>query len=79
MKTATRNDILTVFPGLEDHALVEILGMQATMEDLEAALALLSSDDEGLIEVKQREGTQIHRLLNILNRAGLPATLGRDR
>ncbi len=79
MNTATRNDILDVFPDLEDHAVVEILEMDATVEDLEAALAVLSGEDKELIEVKRREGEQIHRLMNILHRSGIPATLGRER
>ncbi len=79
MTTATRKDIVDVFPDLEDHAVVEILGMEATVEDLEAALAALSGDDKDLVDVQHREGTQIHRLMNILYRAGVPTTLGRDR
>ncbi len=79
MTIATRKDIVDVFPGLEDHAVVEILGMEATTEDLEAALAVLSSDDKDLIDVQHREGTAIHRLMNILSRAGVATTLGRDR
>lgn len=78
MTIATHRDIQNVFPGIQDHAAVEILDMKATVDELEAVLALLTSDDTDLIEVKQREGGQIHRLLNILNSAGVAATQDRD-
>ena len=78
MVIATRKDILGVFPGIQDHAVVEVLDMKATVDELEAALALLTSDDKGLIEIKQREGGQIHRLLNILNDANVAAVQDRD-
>jgi hypothetical protein len=79
MSIATHKDIVQVFPGIHDHAAVEILEMQATVDELEAALALLTSDDKDLIDIKQREGGQIHRLLNILNQADIQAVLDRDR
>ena len=79
MKIATREDVIAVFPDLQDHAVVEILDMKASVEDLEAALGLLMSDDKDLIEVRQREGGKIHRLLNILNLAGAQEALDRDR
>ena len=75
MGQATHKDILSVFPGIQDHAAVEIMAMRATVDDLEAAFAVMTSDDEHLIDVKQREGGQIHHLLVILGRAGVhPAT-----
>jgi len=78
MTIATHKDIQDVFPGIQDHAAVEILDLKATVDELEAVLALLASDDKGLIEVKQREGGQIHRLLNILNSAGVAPVQDRD-
>ena len=45
--------------------------MKATLPELEAAMMLLTSDDEQLIAIGQREGGQIHRLLNILNQSGI--------
>jgi len=71
MSTATHDDILRVFPGIQDHAVLEILAMKATLPELEAAMMLLTSDDEQLIAIGQREGGQIHRLLNILNQSGI--------
>ena len=79
MNMATRTDVLNVFPDIQDHAVIEILDMKATVDDLEAALGILMSDDKDLIGIKQREGGQIHRLLNILNQAGVQAATGRDR
>ena len=66
MDEATRQDIARVFPGVQDHAVVEILGAQATLGDIEAAAALLQDADEGLIGVKQRHGERINRVLDIL-------------
>jgi len=79
MKIATRKDVLGVFPDIQDHAVVEILDMKASVDDLEAALGILMSDDKDLIEIRQREGGQIHRLLNILNQAGVQPAADRDR
>ncbi len=66
MNTATRQDITRLFPGIQDHTVVEILDTQATLGDMEAALALLLDADEGLIGVKQRHGDRINRVLDIL-------------
>jgi hypothetical protein len=79
MNIATREDVISLFPDLQDHALIEILDMKVSVEDLEAALGVLMSDDKNLIEVRQREGGQIHRLLNILDQAGIQAAPDRDR
>ena len=66
MDTATRQDIVRLFPGIQDHTVVEILDTQATLGDIEAAVALLQGTDEGLIGVKQRHGDRINRVLDIL-------------
>ena len=79
MNKATRKDVLSVFPEIQDHAVVEILDMMATVDDLEAALLILTSDDKDLIDIKRREGGRIHRLLNILNQAGVQAAVDRER
>lgn len=71
MSKATRKDVLGVFPGLEDHTVVEILDMGATVNELEAALTILSSDDKDLVAIKRREGGEINRLLDILGQAGV--------
>jgi hypothetical protein len=70
MNTATHQDITRLFPGLQDHTVVEILDTRATLGDIEAALALLLDADEGLIGVKQRHGDRINRVLDILAASG---------
>lgn len=66
MNAATHQDIARLFPGIEDHTVVEILATHATLGDIEAAVALLQDADEGLIGVKQRHGDRINRVLDIL-------------
>jgi hypothetical protein len=66
MDTATHQDIVRLFPGIQDHTVVEILDTKATLGDIEAAVALLQDADEGLIGVKQRHGDRINRVLDIL-------------
>jgi DNA-binding transcriptional regulator GbsR (MarR family) len=78
MRIATHRDILNAFPEIQDHAAVEIMEMKATIEDLEAVLAVITSNDKDLIEVKRREGGQIHRLLDILSQANVAAVQDRD-
>lgn len=79
MSIATRKDVLSVFPDIQDHAVVEIMDLNATIDDLEAALVILTSEDKNLIEIKRREGGQIHQLMNILNQAGVLAAADRER
>ena len=66
MKAATHSDIIRLFPGIQDHTVVEILDAQPTLGDIEAAVALLQDADEGLIGVRQRHGDRINRVLDIL-------------
>ena len=66
MDAATHQDIRRLFPGIQDHTVVEILGSQPTLGDIEAAAALLQDADEGLIGVRQRHGDRINRVLDIL-------------
>jgi hypothetical protein len=69
MNAATRQDITRLFPGIQDHTVVEILGTHPTLGDIEAAASLLQDADEGLIGVKQRHGDCINRVLDILSAA----------
>lgn len=73
MDTATQQDIVRLFPGIEDHTVVEMLDTDATLGDIEAALALMQNADEGLIGVKQRHGDRINRVLDILAASGFRA------
>lgn len=70
MDTATQQDIVRLFPGIQDHTVVEILGTNATLGDIEAAVALYQDADEGLIGIKQRHGDRINRVLDILAASG---------
>ncbi len=70
MNATTHQDIVRLFPGIQDHAVVEILDTHATLGDIEAVLALLQDADEGLIGVKQRHGERINRVLEILTASG---------
>ena len=66
MNAATHKDVVRLFPGIQDHTVVEILDVHPTLGDVEAAVALLQDADEGLIGVKQRHGDRINRVLDIL-------------
>ena len=79
MTVATRNDVARLIPDVEDHAIVEILAMDATVGEIEAALVALTSDDESLVDIEHREGDRLHRLLRILNRSQIEAAEDRDR
>ncbi len=66
MTTATHDDIVRLFPGVQDHTVLEILATEASVDELEAALLLLQDDDEGLIGVKERHGDRLNLLHGIL-------------
>jgi len=66
MTAATRNDIVRLLPGIQDHTVLEVLAIDATVGDLEALVQLLQDDDEGLMEVKQQAGSRLNLLLGIL-------------
>ncbi len=71
MATATHDDIIRLFPDMQDHTVLAILGMEATIDELEAALQLLQDDDEGLIGIKQQKGGRLNLLLGILQKSEL--------
>ena len=66
MTTATHDDIVRLFPGVQDHTVLEILATEASVDELEATLLLLQDDDEGLIGVKERHGDRLNLLHGIL-------------
>lgn len=66
MNAATHKDVVRLFPGIQDHTVVEILDAHPTLGDVEAALALLQDADEGLIGAQRRHGDRINRVLDIL-------------
>jgi hypothetical protein len=66
MAGATHDDIARLFPGIQDHTVLEILATEATVDDLEAASLLLQDNDEGLIDIKEQKGSLLNQLLQIL-------------
>lgn len=66
MAGATHDDVARLFPGIQDHIVLEILATEATVDDLEAALLLLQDNDEGLIEIRKQKGDLLNHLLGIL-------------
>jgi hypothetical protein len=79
MITATHDDILRLFPGIQDHTVVEILATKATLGDLEAASLLLANQDNGLIDAKRGASGQLSRVLDILANAEITSVEDRDR
>ena len=66
---ATHDDIVRLCPGIQDHTAVEILHTGASVREFEAAMQLLHCADEGLMDIRRREGDRIDRLLYILARS----------
>ena len=69
MTSATHDDVIRLFPGMQDHTVVEILAVEATVNELEGALLSLQgndSNDEKLIDMKKRKGSRLNLLLEIL-------------
>jgi len=79
MITATHDDIVRLFPGIQDHTVVEVLATEATVSELEAASLLLGNQDNGLFEAKREAGGQLSRVLEILTKAELMPADESDR
>jgi hypothetical protein len=79
MTTATHDDIVRLFPGIQDHTVLDIQAMDATTGDLEAALLLLQGDDEGLIDVKRRKADRLNLLIGILENSEVQVRDNADR
>jgi hypothetical protein len=79
MTVATHDDVCRLFPGLQDHAIVDLLATRPSIADLEAVSQMMQDDDEGLIGLKQRRGDRLNRLLVILSQAQLQAADDFDR
>jgi hypothetical protein len=71
MATATREEILRLFPGLPEHAVLALIDANATVAELDAAMLSLQGDDDAIIEFRRRDGTRLERLLAILSEAGI--------
>jgi len=79
MTIATHADVCRLFPGLQDHAIVDLLAARPSIAELEAVSQLLQDDDESLIEIKQRKGARLNRLIVTLSHAQLHAADNHDR
>ncbi len=77
--TVTHDQIVRLFPGIQDHSVLEIIATKATVEELEAAMLLLNDEDEGLIALTHRDGDQMIRLLDILSHSEIPLRENRDQ
>ena len=66
MAIVTHDDIVRLFPGIQDHTVLEILATEATVDELEAALLLLEDNDEALKVIQQQKGSLLNHLLAIL-------------
>lgn len=79
MTIATRADVCRLFPGLQDHTVVDLLAARPSIAELEAVSQMLQDDDESLIEIKQQKGDRLNRLAAILSYAQLLAANNHDR
>ena len=79
MTAATRQDVLRMFPGLQDHATLEILAAEPSVGELETLFAILAGDDEGLSTTHRAESDRIRRLQSILRQSGIQPQQDRDR
>ena len=69
MAAVTHSEIERMFPGIQNHTVLEILALKLSIAELEAACLLLQDADEGLVDIKQRSGDRINRLLDILTKS----------
>ncbi len=76
---AKHDDVVRLFPGIQDHTVVEILGTKATVGELEAASLLLGNQDEGLEDARREATGQLSRVLAILASAEIMPRDDRDR
>ncbi len=79
MTIATHADVCRLFPGIQDHAVVDLLATRPSIAELEAVSQMLQDDDESLIEIKQQKGDRLNRLAAILSHAELQAADNHDR
>ena len=79
MTIATHADVCRLFPGLQDHAVVDLLATRPSIAELEAVSRMLHDDDESLIKIKQEKGDRLNRLVVILSHAQLQPADNHDR
>ncbi len=64
MSHITHDQIAHMFPGIQDHTVVEILDVQPTESELEATLMALQGDDRP--NVNQPDNPKVLRMIDIL-------------
>ena len=79
MTIATRAEVCRLFPGLQDHTVVNLPATRPSIAELEAVAQMLQDDDESLIEIKQQKSDRLNRLMAILSLAQLQAADNHDR
>lgn len=65
----SHEQIAELFPGIEDHTVVEIMETGATLDDLEAAFQWLQSGDEPAFAARRQDSSRFNRLLGVLTEA----------
>jgi hypothetical protein len=73
MSSVNASDVTRLFPGIEDHTVVEVLASKPTLADLEAASQLLADQDEGMEDADSALRERVSGLVAILAAAGLTA------
>lgn len=71
MATVTAADVVRVFPGIEDHVVLEVLASRPTLGDLEAASQMLADQDEALVDADPVRRARAAGLVDILATAGV--------
>ncbi len=78
MSTASYQDVERLFPGIPDHAVVQLLTLKASIGELESAALLLADQDEGLIDARREAGAKLTSILHVLTSAELTPEADRD-
>lgn len=73
MNRVTARDVTRLFPGIEDHTVLEVLASRPTLGDLEAAAQMLADQDEGLVDADPALRERAAGLVRMLSTAGLVA------
>ncbi|PWE18519.1 hypothetical protein DDZ18_02625 [Marinicauda salina] len=66
----TRDDIVRLFGSLADHTVVEILALEPSLGDLEAAALQLDEEDDVLGEARRPLSGVAGRIYDLLQNAG---------
>lgn len=70
---ATRQDITRLFRGVDEHTILELLRIEPSVSDLEAALLVMQGDDESLYGMAESRRQAAAQLASTLEQAGFRA------